>query len=519
MHNIVELWSERVFPRSKPPAEKSVPLSIIDATVANFAPTEVVLFYDSPSNDDHIEHLRQGLEVTLDAYPQWCGRLHRSNYDPGSRDHARRYGRLALTFGCASDPGVRFTVAKTVFRVSDIVPSSQERARLKTWNATSLPTSSFTPKEKLSTDDLDDPTLGSIAARVTTFACGGLALALKFAHPLADAHCMSYFMKDWAAATLAVSAGNSAPPMLPIFEPRLLDDCAAGDVDALAPDPQITNRARELPCNRFDWWDSGDGCPFPTKSREIPHAIQDVDHGVQGTRMPWGEWDISAPVSHYVLQFGRDEIQSMWQAASNGPVSKHDALLAHVWGAVNRARCLIDETVHMDYTLGLRDRTHPKLPERFVGSPLVIASISTSGREASESSPGHLATLVRNTIKQFTPMAVAAHLYDKSFEQCPQRLWQAFLGNRHLLVTSWIHTEFRYLDFGLGGLPRYVEAVMPRLDGLLQLIEASVPDTSPGQERAAHWTAYGVDVHLYLRSSVMDRLIHDPLLRIFDKRS
>jgi hypothetical protein len=533
MHNTIELWSKRVFASSKPSTKQSVPLSVIDATVANFAPTEVVLFYDSKSPLSHeqttafIEKLQQGLAITLDAYPQWCGHLHRSNYDPRSQDHTKRYGRLVLTFGCNDDPGVRFTVAKTTFRLSDIVPSPQERtSHLKTWNAAKFPTSNFTPQDKVSTDDLDDITLSSVTARVTIFACGGIAIALKFAHPLADAKCMSYFMKDWAAATSAVYEISSVPSMFPVFDPQLLDDCAAGDVNVSTPDLQTIKQARELPCNRFDWWASADDCPFPTKSTKVPDALQDVDQNVQETRMLWKEWDLSSPVSHYVLQFSEKEIQSLWQAASNGLtlVSKHDSLLAHVWGAVNRARLLADDDdmVHMDYTLGLRDRTRPKLPDQFVGSPLIIANISASGREASRSDPrttglGQLAMLVRNTIKQFTPTAVAAHIYDKSFEQCPQRLWQAFLGNRHLLVTSWIHTEFRYLDFGLGGLPRYVEAVMPKMDGLLQLIEAPVPNNFPVQEKAAHWTQYGVDVHLYLKSSVMDRMIHDPVLRMFDE--
>src|ERR1700753_42896 len=109
MHDTLELWSVRVFANSKLPAKQSVPLSIIDSTVANFAPTEVVLFYDpAPSRKPAqllIKHLRQGLEITLDAYPQWCGRLHRSDYGPGSQGHTKRYGRLVLTFGSEDDPG------------------------------------------------------------------------------------------------------------------------------------------------------------------------------------------------------------------------------------------------------------------------------------------------------------------------------------------------------------------------------------------------------------------------------
>jgi hypothetical protein len=239
-------------------ADRSVSLSIIDATVANFASTEVILFYNSTSSQDQtqtfIQHLSQGLEATLDAYPQWGGRLHRSSYSPKSLDHAQRYGRLVLTFGSDDDPGVYFTVVRTSTSLSDFVPSLRERLTdSKTWNATGLPAGNFTPKEKLSTDDLDDPSLSSIAVRVTIFACGGLAIALKFAHPLADAKCMSNFTKHWAAATSASITGGPTPPMTPVFNPQLLDDCAAGEIDGLAPYPMITKKARELPCHRFDW--------------------------------------------------------------------------------------------------------------------------------------------------------------------------------------------------------------------------------------------------------------------------
>jgi hypothetical protein len=94
----------------------------------------------------------------------------------------------------------------------------------------------------------------------------------------------------------------------------------------------------------------------------------------------------------------------------------------------------------------------------------------------------------------------------------PARLWHAFLGRRHTIVTSWLRLDVYGVDF-VGGdegraPPRYVEAVMPSVDGCVQVMEAGHNDNGDNGDA-------GTSVSLHLAADVMDRLLHDPLLRKF----
>ncbi|KAF2153029.1 hypothetical protein K461DRAFT_240356 [Myriangium duriaei CBS 260.36] len=500
----VKIVSRRpVFPSTRIITPLDVPLSIIDATVLNFSPSETVLLYDAVLSP---EVMREALEETLDFYPQWCGRLRRN-------DKINRYGRLMLSYGHVEDPGVLFVVGETDVSLSTFLPTPIDRAqRLQAWDASSFPAKQLVPGDSLSTSNLDDPTLHSVTVQLTKFGCGGMAVGLKFAHPLTDAHAMSHFARDWAAMCRAIVIQSPLPQLFPVFDPQLLD-AHAGDVNALDSDPELIARAHALHSHRYDWWISGEDCPYPTDSATVPKGLEPCDP--PGTRIPWSEWDLAAPVSHYVFHFSGPELTRLWQTTldsqSSGFVSRQDALLAHIWTCINRARGLSDDDglVHLDYTLGLRARTAPPLPEWFMGSPLIIAAVSTTGRRASRS-PAGVASLIRATVALFTPESVGAHIHAKFHEQSPQRLWQAFLGKRHLLVTSWIHTHMYDVDFG-SGKPQYVEAVMPKCDGLLQLMEAAPVDAS--SDGPKHWSDDGVDVQLHLTTEAMEKLLKDPVLR------
>ena len=90
-----------------------------------------------------------------------------------------------------------------------------------------------------------------------------------------------------------------------------------------------------------------------------------------------------------------------------------------------------------------------------------------------------------------------ALLHDAAYEVSPQRLWQAFLGNQHTLVTSWLRLRVYDVDFiGGGKAPRYVQAVLPKMDGCVQVME------SCGE-------VGGVDVSLYLESEAMGKLVKE----------
>ncbi|KAL1962264.1 hypothetical protein VTN77DRAFT_9854 [Rasamsonia byssochlamydoides] len=480
MHLQIEVVSaECVWPSTRPDSPVSAPLSIIDATVADFSPCQAVILFDAnhdPNTSSRLtpDYLRSALQKTLEAYPQWCGRLHQSTYQPGTvpKSHTLRYGRLFLTYGRSDDPGALFIVAKADRPLAELVPSGQESATrdARTWNAANFPAAQLVSQAQLSTKNLDDPSLPSVVVQVTTFSCGGVAVALKFAHLLADAHCMALFAQDWAAVSHALLAGTELPHLSPLFDPQSLDKHAAGNIDAPHPDSQLVAQAHSLPSHRYDWWISHHDCPYETRTKHIPMELPMVPHDPPGQRMSWSEWDVTAPVSHYVLHFSRNELDRLWKdvsAAASIPLSRQDALLAHLWSCINRAR-----------------------------SPIFIAAISTTGREAATGHPSKLASLIRSTVAVFTPENVAAHLHAKAYEQNPVRIWEAILGRRHLLVTSWVHTGMHRVDFGTD-TPRYVQG-------------AGSQDRRPV---ARHGSAHGVDVQLYLATESMDRLLQNPAVR------
>ncbi|KAL2011465.1 hypothetical protein VTN00DRAFT_4183 [Thermoascus crustaceus] len=130
-------------------------------------------------------------------------------------------------------------------------------------------------------------------------------------------------------------------------------------------------------------------------------------------------------------------------------ISRLDVLLAHIWAAINRARRHLQsaDDVFLNITLGARPRVSPRLPASFTGSPIFLTHIRTAG---SDISSGETAAKIRETIKLFTP--------EKT--------------------------------------PRYVHAVMPKMDGCLQVMDAGVEDG-------------GIDVSVYLDAEPMQRLVED----------
>jgi hypothetical protein len=305
------------------------------------------------------------------------------------------------------------------------------------------------------------------------------------------------------------------PPTLdPLFDPQMLDRAAAGNIDGLAADRELSKQARELPCHRYDWYISGDDCPYETKSKVVPEPFRVQPQDISGEPIPWTTWNVAARVQHLVIHFTNDEILAMQRAAAtvDSRISKHDAILGHVWNLIIRARGLSEDTgdVFLDYTLGLRGRTNPPLGDRFVGSPIIMTAIrSTGGDAAGADAAAKLAAQVRDAVSKFTPAAVAAHLHDKAYDQHPQRLWQGFFGKRHLMTASWIHTRVYEVDFGFGS-PRYVQPAVPRIDGLFQLMEAKPTYMKTGTEW--HWSDDGVDCQLYLEAESAENLLADPLL-------
>ncbi|EFR05475.1 transferase [Nannizzia gypsea CBS 118893] len=554
------LQSERLFPKTKLDSEQTIALSLLDATTVNFAPTCLSWLCEAPENTTGCgedfslaDHLRQSLRVALDAYPQWSGQITAittidstagpsfpsASSSSSSRPHAQRFGRVHVHYGTSQDAGVEFTVADSTATLGALYPASRATDK-PAWNRQEIPLDEFIPSIALSnalqpateSTSADDGRVVSLlpppllVVQLTNLACGGFVLTVKCAHPLADIQSLVYFVKDWASVSRSVLSNTPCPALKPQFEPGLLDSLAAGDIDAIEADTAIIQKTKSMPLHRYDWWAPSPGAPWPVK---VPDGLACKTISPAGKPMPWSEWNVAEPVSHYVVHFNRRQVEAVSRAATatglsqgTGAVqtrtSQHDAILAHVWSCINRARKLEDDKgdnrpVHCDLVYGVRPAF--KLDKSFMGSPIIMVNV-----EMSASKPPALQAIaqrIRQTITDISqPDLLAAHLHSVAYEESPQRIWQAFLGRRHILVTTWARAGIYEVDFGFSSSSapsiRYAEGVVPDMDGNVLIKEAPPLKKTDLSDGRSSWTADGVDVSLRLRAEDMDRLLQDPLL-------
>ncbi|KAJ4300676.1 hypothetical protein N0V90_002764 [Kalmusia sp. IMI 367209] len=458
--------SQRVFPTNPHSAPTTTSLSIIDASVARFSPCGAIWFLTSrpvprPDSDEFPDTLssvtlRVSLEHTLSAYPQWAGQLRMVPYQSSlqERINEERYGRMEVRYGYGheKDPGVVFVIAQTESRMNDALPGRGEKMGLYACDEI-LREDVLLPSIRLasyaSQPEHTDP---SVTVQITHFSCGGTAIGIQMAHCLADAITLSHFVHDWSATHEALASKSPPPELHPVFEPRILDDRAAKSVDDIRPDKKTLGTAYKLPLHRYDWWSSSENAVYGPVACAVPGPLRDEptaqEIAAQGSKMPWSTYDVRAPVSHIIIHYTSSQLYRIWAAATNGgtAASRHDALVAHVWTLINRARGPEngdkDAEVHADIAVGLRTRVSPPLPSNYLGSPLQIAktTLSWSTAASSDALPT-IASSIKSTLLALTPAALAAQIYATAHELAPFRLWQAFLGRQHMLVTSWAHTQ------------------------------------------------------------------------------
>jgi hypothetical protein len=530
--------TERVFPQKSRQHEHVVPLSLLDATTSNFALTNAIWLFE-PLDERNVANvavnLRQTLSIALTSYPQWAGQLKSITVvDDASVPaevkefpaHARRFGRVHAHFGASADVGVEFVSATS----SATTDSLYQTERVKTqplWNRKDDNLGRFVPvvdiAHALQSNEPDAATglrKPIMAIQCTTLSDGGFVLAAKMAHPFADITCLIRFVKDWARVSSAVIEGLTCAPVLtPVFEPARLDNLAAGDINADEPDAAIISRTERLLLHRYDWW-AAPGKP-PMSFLDAAKVVSPT-----GKPMPWAEWDSNAPVSDYTIHLNTKQVDFLFSEATkgtdgNGPrISRHDAVLAHIWSCIVRARQLgkDDGPVHCDLVLGLRSAFD--LGEDFLGSPIIMMNIELPGSEVgceqtsnATSAMVAITRKIRHTISTVSdPANLADHLHSVAYEKSPQRIWQAFLGRRHILVTTWARAGIYDVDFGLGSRIRYTDGIVPNLDGCVLIKEAPPPSGQFLSGSRLSWTGSGVDISVHICTEDMERLLKDPLL-------
>lgn len=529
--------TERVFPQTPTEHRQAVPLSLLDATTANFGLTNAIWLFEPPNKKDVLdvaEHLRQTLTTALTSYPQWTGQLKpiivldNASVPAEAREfpvHARRFGRVYTHFGASADVGVEF-ISTTSSATTDSLYQTERIQTQPLWNRKDDNLSRFVPPvdiaQALQPNEPDAATVlrkPIMAIQCTTLSDGGFVLAVKTAHPLADIAGLVRFVKDWASVSSAVINGLTAPVLTPVFEPARLDNLAAGDINAEEPDPAIIKRTECLPLHRYDWWaePGKPPAPFLDAAKLVPPA---------GKPMPWAEWDLEAPISDYTIHLNTTQIEFLLEEATKGTdgdsprISKHDAVLAHVWSCIVRARRLgkDDHPVHCDLVLGVRSAF--KLGGYFTGSPIIMMNVELPGSKVGYEQSSNATTAmvpvarkIRHTISTISdPANLADHLHSVAYEKSPRRIWQAFLGRRHILVTTWARAGIYDVDFGLGSRIRYVDGVVPNLDGTILIKEAPPSSGECLSGFRPSWTDSGVDISVHVCAEDMERLLKDPLL-------
>ena len=524
--------SERVTPTHPLASERVTALSLLDATTASFALTSAVWLFEAPTRTlseefDLAKHMRHCLRITLNAYPHWCGRLKKINTLDSTATgevghlprHAQRFGRIYAHYGTSSDPGVEFIVADSDVGVDTLYPS-ERRTNNPVWESNPAAFKNLLPPTEI--DRLNDPNEPDesgyrkpvVAFQLTKLAGSAFVLGAKVCHPLADITSLVQFMKDWAVVSRCVLDGTQLPDLCPIFEPSRIDQQAAGDINAEEAEPGILRNLENLPFERYDWWATSDEkCESP----QMPEAFRGQEVRPVGKAMPWSEWDVKAPVATRIVHFSPAQIDQLVRQASAGQsqkVSKHDVLLAHIWSCITRARGLGDDQglVHCNFVYGVRPLFG--LSASFLGSPIVMLNVERSGAQVADPNNAALVPLkIRESLSKIGDVrAMAAHLHSIAYEKSPQRIWQAFMGQRHILVTTWARAGVYEMEFGLGSQVRYVDGVVPQMDGNVLIKEA--PRTSPSEAggEAKTWTDDGVDVTINITPDAMERLVCDPLL-------
>ena len=110
----------------------------------------------------------------------------------------------------------------------------------------------------------------------------------------------------------------------------------------------------------------------------------------------------------------------------------------------------------------------------------MIVNIATSERELGAAPLSEIVCHMGERMAQFDSQSLAAHLHDNAYDDTRQRIWQAFLGRHHLLMTSWVHTRLYNVQFGMPEAPFFVDAVVPKLDSCIQVMELTKVRTSCG---------------------------------------
>eukprot|EP01137_Pigoraptor_chileana_P015446 Opistho-2@71380 len=415
-----------------------------------------------------ISLLKDSLSHALSFYPQLAGRMRQDDC-----------GKLSVAL---SNEGAVLFDASCPHPLSILLPYRTE----------SLPDAIASKIDPIEVEQGHSPLL---KIQRTRFSCGGVTIAVAMHHSLADGDAFFMFMNDLAMISRQLRTGAA--------------------VDVSIPD---------VVCDRSS--------QIPPPGAEAQHTHIEYKIGAVQPSYSLASIDKifeSLPAMRTVeLLFSRAELDLMKataaarETAADGDretplppwVSTNDALVAHVWAAVTRAR-LADPNSAANFSpdtkCGMacngRKRLCPPLADRFFGNSNYYACAIFPLATLASASPAVAAAAIRTAVDRMDDAYMRdarAFIYAQEDARQVMPSFNIFLGP-DIAITNWANFPIYGCDYGWGR-PEYVGIGSAKFDGLGIVMDAP-PSLGLG--------GGAVKITLGLKSEHMNALLADPQFRPF----
>ncbi|KAF5746004.1 putative Anthranilate N-benzoyltransferase protein [Tripterygium wilfordii] len=196
--------------------------------------------------------------------------------------------------------------------------------------------------------------------QLTKFQCGGISLCISISHVVADGLSMGHFISEWAR-----TARGEQLQMAPVFDRQAL---------------------------RANW-----------HSPALDGFELDHHPSLQIAQSSYVEQ--LEKTSDAMLRLTKAQVEKIRNRANDGkmgrPYSRYEALTAHIWRCVSKARGLKpDQRTAVGVCVDSRGRMQPQLPIGYFGNAIVdVAAVSRSG-ELVEESLGYACRIIREAIEK-----------------------------------------------------------------------------------------------------------------------
>ncbi|KAJ1441392.1 Transferase [Sesbania bispinosa] len=374
-------------------------LSDIDQVI-RMRHTLTIYIYKAKHNPDFIERLRNSLSKILVHYYPIAGRV---CWTEG--------GRIEIDCNAKGALLLEAETTKTLGDYGDFSPSEST-------------------KELVPTIDYNQPMeeLPLLAVQLTRFHGNeGLAIGVAFFHPLADGLGAIQFINSWAK----IARGDTLEPHeMPFLDRTILKFSHT----PLAP--------------RFDH----------TELKPLPLILGRSDTTVEKNKK----------VTTALLRLTAEQVEKLKKKANeqtldlgSRPYSKYEAIGAHIWRCVSKARELDEnQPIVVRFNADIRSRIVPPLPQNYFGNALTQTAASGHVGEITSKPLSYVAQKIREAIKVVTNEYIRSQLdvirgHDHLDNARALFLGQegnnaSFFGNPNFHLTSWMSMPVYEADFGWG---------------------------------------------------------------------